>query len=465
MRITKMTEREAIDKIQNMYVGQLVKISDTLKEGFNTLCYVTTAMLYYKGQSTRIRSMEDDNFYVGLDIDNGSYNWTPDMFEAIEEISLPTPFLTLTSHECHTKIKNLKVGQRVVIKNDATTGNAGLVNEMRDYFGKETTIRKANYSYQSVKLDIDGGDYSWSGDMFDVIEDITKPISTIVDAVKSAIGDVIRIDDAMTDLKKVTDDVKPIEEKVTFEIGEKIRIRTDITQSLTGINSEDCEKLAGTLATISTITVYGESTTYYLADTSFAWDGLWFEKLSDVNATEDKIEEIVGEAGEEVMEETVKEITFNGKTIKRVLFKDTVTIVLFTDGSKAVTRRLPEDTDDKEKALAMALVKSVYGKNYFNDIFKTFVPVVELAPKLDPNRPIIVGDRVRIKYWDVMESEFGLDEDGDIKLGRSEYYYQDNKNYCGEVVTIWKIDSDGEIYYNEKNLDITLFLKTVVHAD
>ena len=61
--------------------------------------------------------------------------------------------------------------------------------------------------------------------------------------------------------------------------------------------------------------------------------------------------------------------------IKKVYFKDPVTVVLWEDGSKTIVRRDESDTYDAEKALAMAFAKKALGNkgNYYN-VFKKWIP-------------------------------------------------------------------------------------------
>lgn len=61
--------------------------------------------------------------------------------------------------------------------------------------------------------------------------------------------------------------------------------------------------------------------------------------------------------------------------IKKVYFKDPVTVVLWEDGTKTIVKRDERDTYDSEKALAMAFAKKALGNkgNYYN-IFKKWVP-------------------------------------------------------------------------------------------
>ena len=60
-------------------------------------------------------------------------------------------------------------------------------------------------------------------------------------------------------------------------------------------------------------------------------------------------------------------------SIRKVIFNDPATIVLWSDGSKTVVKCGPEDTFDMEKGLAMAIVKKMAGNdNRFHKVFKQY---------------------------------------------------------------------------------------------
>ena len=46
-----------------------------------------------------------------------------------------------------------------------------------------------------------------------------------------------------------------------------------------------------------------------------------------------------------------------------------------------------------------------------------------------------IGDKVTIRQWDDMESEFGLDEYGDIKVPKA-CFTEPMRKYCGKTLTI-----------------------------
>ena len=59
------------------------------------------------------------------------------------------------------------------------------------------------------------------------------------------------------------------------------------------------------------------------------------------------------------------------KEIKRVVFNEPATIVFWNDNTKTVTKCQPNDTYDKEKGLAMCIIKKICdNKGNFNNIFK-----------------------------------------------------------------------------------------------
>lgn len=71
--------------------------------------------------------------------------------------------------------------------------------------------------------------------------------------------------------------------------------------------------------------------------------------------------------------------------IRKVIFNDSATIVLWSDGSKTVVKCGPEDAYDMEKGLAMAIVKKMAGNdNRFHKIFKQY-------PKQKKKEPGSVG--------------------------------------------------------------------------
>ena len=79
--------------------------------------------------------------------------------------------------------------------------------------------------------------------------------------------------------------------------------------------------------------------------------------ITDVNKVFHKL--VLGEADANMPE------------IERVIFNPPATIVFFDDGSKTVVRCSPNDVFDREKGIALCVMKRAYGNTgRFNDILR-----------------------------------------------------------------------------------------------
>ena len=58
-----------------------------------------------------------------------------------------------------------------------------------------------------------------------------------------------------------------------------------------------------------------------------------------------------------------------------------------------------------------------------------------------------IGDKVKVRKWSDMALEFGVDDDGDIKM--PVYFIKDMEQFCGKIVTIksLNVSLDEEEYY------------------
>ena len=62
-------------------------------------------------------------------------------------------------------------------------------------------------------------------------------------------------------------------------------------------------------------------------------------------------------------------------SIKRVIFNDPATIILWADGTKTVVKCAKDDKFDPEKGFAMAIAKKTMGnEGWYYDIFKAYLP-------------------------------------------------------------------------------------------
>jgi hypothetical protein len=65
---------------------------------------------------------------------------------------------------------------------------------------------------------------------------------------------------------------------------------------------------------------------------------------------------------------------FINRDIKRVIFNDNATIVIWKDNTKTVVKCQPGETFDKEKGLALCIIKHQFGDiGYYNEIFKKLI--------------------------------------------------------------------------------------------
>lgn len=72
-------------------------------------------------------------------------------------------------------------------------------------------------------------------------------------------------------------------------------------------------------------------------------------------------------------------------SIRKVIFNDPATVVLWSDGTKTIVKCGPEDSFDAEKGLAMAIVKKMAGNdNRFHKVFKQY-------PKQKKKEPGSIG--------------------------------------------------------------------------
>lgn len=84
---------------------------------------------------------------------------------------------------------------------------------------------------------------------------------------------------------------------------------------------------------------------------------------------------------------TWKMLNDMGNTVKKVIFNDPATIVIWGDGSKTVVKCQNGEKFDKEKGLALCYMKKMLGnKSNFNNVFKEWIKP-EVTAVYDENRP------------------------------------------------------------------------------
>lgn len=136
------------------------------------------------------------------------------------------------------------------------------------------------------------------------------------------------------------------------------------------------------------------------------------------------------------VEEAYFYIAENRPNITHIVNKNAV-IVKLGDGRKGVAKCSQADKFNLAFGTALAVARA-YGDK-------------ETEAKLlaEPSEPVKeetkfkVGELVRIRQWDDMEKEFGLDADGDIKTCVG--FVSSMKPLCGKYAKIVSLDKDGEV--------------------
>lgn len=108
-------------------------------------------------------------------------------------------------------------------------------------------------------------------------------------------------------------------------------------------------------------------------DTKFYSDDMLDFLLGDIIKNKAKgIKQMAADVKEQENRDMIDR--FN-KVVDKVIFNDPATIIVLKNGEKIVVKCQPGDVYDKEKGLALALVKFAFGNtNYFNTIFKKWLP-------------------------------------------------------------------------------------------
>ena len=135
-------------------------------------------------------------------------------------------------------------------------------------------------------------------------------------------------------------------------------------------------------------------------------------------------------------EEDYFDIAGNRPNITHIVNKNMV-IVKFGDGRKGVAKCSPDDKFNLAFGTALAVARAYGDKETEAKLLAEPSEPVKEEPKFK------VGELVRIRQWDDMEKEFGLDADGDIKT--YVVFVSSMKPLCGKYAEITKISDDGKV--------------------
>ena len=136
------------------------------------------------------------------------------------------------------------------------------------------------------------------------------------------------------------------------------------------------------------------------------------------------------------VEEAYFYIAENRPNITHIVKKNTV-IVKLDDGRKGIAKCSPDDKFNLVFGTALAVARAYGDKETEAKLLAEPSELVKEKPKFK------VGELVRIRQWDDMEKEFGLDADGDINCRVQ--FVQSMKYLCGKYAEITKNHDDGRV--------------------
>lgn len=149
-----------------------------------------------------------------------------------------------------------------------------------------------------------------------------------------------------------------------FRFGERVRVRKNLVRICfmleDSVYVSSMKRYEGDVVTISACTPgsrYGDFV-YRVKENPFAWDEYLLEPLNE------SLDESQGK--------------WRMYTIKKVIYNNPATIILWEDGTKTVVKVQNGDTYSKELGFAMCVSKKYFGnQSNFNNVFKKYVYVKE----------------------------------------------------------------------------------------
>ena len=127
----------------------------------------------------------------------------------------------------------------------------------------------------------------------------------------------------------------------------------------------------------------------------------------------------------------------SGNTIDDTIIEGNVITVTLDDGRKGIAKCSPDDKFNLAFGTALAVARAYGDKETEAKLLAEPSEPVKEKPKFK------VGELVRIRQWDDMEKEFGLDAGGDINCRLQ--FVQSMKYLCGKYAEITKNHDDGRV--------------------
>lgn len=131
--------------------------------------------------------------------------------------------------------------------------------------------------------------------------------------------------------------------------------------------------------------------------------------------------------------------------------------IIITSDGKTTTARLVDGKNTVKTATAVCADSDTFDFQTGAKIAFERLTAEEKKLALE----IKVGDKVKIRSWESMEKEFGLDRDGDIDCRPC--FVRNMKKYCGKTVTVKHV-TDDEDFHVEGDSDAWWFCKECVEC-
>lgn len=128
---------------------------------------------------------------------------------------------------------------------------------------------------------------------------------------------------------------------------------------------------------------------------------MWY--IGGIPPVPNPIEDILNSYGANKLKEKEQDMF----AIKKVIFNDPATIILWLDGTKTVVKVIDEKFDP-EKGLAMAIAKKALGNvGHYYETFKKWLPDKEDEMALDPDESLVCIPQIALKgIAKIAESKF-----------------------------------------------------------
>ena len=143
----------------------------------------------------------------------------------------------------------------------------------------------------------------------------------------------------------------------------------------------------------------------------------------------------------------------DGNQIQRHIINKNAVVIILNDGRKGVAKCSPDDKFNIAFGTALAVARAYGDKETEAKLLAESSEPVKEEPKFK------VGELVRIRQWDDMEEEFGINREGTILTLHG--FVVNMKPLCGkyaEIVGLGENDKVGLKFFNCKGLeDLTEF--------